>query len=207
MTATTLRRKKDKMYAIAPSGDDYYAFWSDGRAGLYIDGTFVSYRPGGSGGGPAIPEAPSLIHTDSEAIVGPGSIAFRVDSTHLSVWDVDGAATYDYAVPAGYVTTPTVAAALMGRSRFANTDTPLWDGNILDGTMAGFRAMASKQMTASHLLFGSFEEVVIGEWGVLELAMNPYQSFNAGVVGIRAIYTVDVLTRYPQAFVLSTAAS
>lgn len=108
---------------------------------------------------------------------------------------------------AGYVTTPTVAAALMARSRFANTDTPLWDGNILDGTMCGFPAMSSKQIPTSNALFGSFEEVIIGEWGVLELTMNPYQSFNAGVVGIRAIYTVDVLTRYPQAFVLSTAAS
>lgn len=108
---------------------------------------------------------------------------------------------------AGYVTTPAVAAALMARSRFANTDTPLWDGNILDGAMAGFKAMSSVQMTTSYLLFGSFEEVVIGEWGVLELTMNPYQSFSAGVVGIRAIYSVDVLTRYPQAFVLSTAAS
>lgn len=107
MTATTLRRKKDKMYSVAPSGSDYYAFWADGRAGLYVDGTFVSYR---STSGPAIPEAPSLIHTDSEAIVGPGSIAFRVDSTNLSVWDVEGAATYDYAVPAGYVTTPPIYA-------------------------------------------------------------------------------------------------
>lgn len=110
MTTTTLRRKKMKMYGIAPSGDDYYAFYADGRAALYVDGTFVSYRPNGSSGGPTIPEAPSLIHEDSEAIVGPGSIAFRVDSTHLAVWDVDGDATYSYEVPAGYVTTPPIYA-------------------------------------------------------------------------------------------------
>lgn len=107
MTATLLRRIKDRMYSVAPSGDDYYAFWEDGRAGLYIDGTFVSYR---STSGPTIPEAPCLIHEDSEAIVGAGSIAFRVDSTHLKVWDVEGVATYDYEVPAGYVTTPPVYA-------------------------------------------------------------------------------------------------
>lgn len=107
MTATLLRRIKDRMYSIAPSGDDYYAFWADGRAGLYIDGTFVSYR---STTGPTIPEAPSLIHTDSEAIVGAGSIAFRVDSENLRVWDVAGDVTYDYAVPAGYVTTPPIYA-------------------------------------------------------------------------------------------------
>lgn len=104
----------------------------------------------------------------------------------------------------GYVTTPTVAALLMSRSRFTNTDTPLWDGNILDGTMAGFKAMSSVQIPSGDCLFGSWEQVVIGEWGVLELTVNPYQSFNAGVIGIRAMYSVDVLLRYPQAFVLST---
>lgn len=105
----------------------------------------------------------------------------------------------------GYVARPVGAAALMSRSRFSNTDTPLWDGNIMRGMMAGFAAMSSMQMPADgSLLFGSFDSVVIGEWGVLELTLNPYQNFNAGVVGIRAIYTVDVLVRYPQAFVYST---
>lgn len=105
----------------------------------------------------------------------------------------------------GYVTTPAVAAILMAKSRFANTDTPLWDGSIMDGKMCGVRAMASNQVTAAHCIFGSWSEVLIGEWGVLELTMNPYQSFNAGVIGIRAIYTVDVLIRYPAAFVVSSS--
>jgi HK97 family phage major capsid protein len=105
----------------------------------------------------------------------------------------------------GYVTTPSVAAILMAKSRFANTDTPLWDGSILDGTMCGVRAMSSKQVLTSHMIFGSWNELIIGEWGVLELTMNPYQSFNAGVVGIRAMYTVDMLVRYPAAFVVSAS--
>lgn len=104
----------------------------------------------------------------------------------------------------GYITTPTLAGALMGRQRFTSTDTPLWDGNILDGKMAGYRAMSSLQVPASNMLFGDFSKVVIGEWGVLELALNPYQNFDAALFGLRAIYTVDVLVRYPQAFALST---
>ena len=107
MTTTLLRRKKAKMYGIAPSGDGYYAFWADGRAGLYVDGTFVSYR---STSGPEIPEAPSLIHEDSEAIVGAGSIAFRVDSTHFFFNDTATTEIYTYDVPAGYVTTPPIYA-------------------------------------------------------------------------------------------------
>jgi hypothetical protein len=43
---------------------------------------------------------------------------------------------------AGYVTTPGVAALLSGRARFPNTDTPLWEGSLLDGRVAGFRAAA-----------------------------------------------------------------
>lgn len=107
MTATTCRRKKDRMYGVVPTGSDYYGFFSDGRAALYVDGSFVSYR---AIGGPSIPEAPCLIHEDSEAIVGDGSIAYRVDSTNLQVWDVEFEVTHDYAVPAGYVTTPPVYA-------------------------------------------------------------------------------------------------
>lgn len=107
MAATLLRRRKDRAYSIIPSGDDYYAFWGDGRAGLYVDGSFVSYR---ATGGPEIPEAPSLIHEDSEAIVAPGSIALRTDETHLAVWDVEGGVTYTYDVPAGWVASPPVYA-------------------------------------------------------------------------------------------------
>lgn len=106
---------------------------------------------------------------------------------------------------AGYVTTPAVAAILMAKSRFTNTDTPLWDGSILDGQLCGMRAMSSNQVTTAHCIFGSWNELIIGEWGVLELTMNPYQSFNAGVVAVRAMYTVDMLVRYPAAFVVSSS--
>lgn len=105
----------------------------------------------------------------------------------------------------GWVTNAAGAAVLMQKQRFTSTDTPLWDGNILDGSLIGFRAMSSEQLAASNLIFGSWDEVVIGEWGVLELAMdNGGTRFNAAQVGIRAMWMVDVLVRYPQAFVVST---
>jgi hypothetical protein len=46
---------------------------------------------------------------------------------------------------------------------------------------------------------------VIGDWGVLELSMDHGGTrFDQGLVGIRALWMVDVLLRYPQAFVVST---
>lgn len=109
-------------------------------------------------------------------------------------------------VPAmgGYATTPTVAALMMQRQRFSSTDTPLWQGNIFDGQMAGFAAMSSMQMTAATMMFGDWSQVVVAEWGVLEIEVNPYANFQAGIIGVRAIVSVDCGLRYPGAFSLAT---
>lgn len=104
-----------------------------------------------------------------------------------------------------YVTTPAVAALLKARQRFSSTDTPLWQGSILDGSMEGFRAASTLQLTAASMIFGDYSQVVIGEWGMLELAMSPYANFPAGISGIRAIQTVDVGVRQAGAFSRSTS--
>lgn len=106
-----------------------------------------------------------------------------------------------------YVTTPVVASLLAQRARFSNTDTPLWDGSILDGNVIGFRGVATTQMTAGAMLFGDFSQVIIGEWGQLELAVSNSEAsnFKAGIVGVRAFQTVDVGVRNAGAFSLATS--
>ncbi len=92
----------------------------------------------------------------------------------------------------------------MTRQRFSSTDTPVWEGNLLDGNLVGFRAMSSEQLASGNIIFGSWDEVIIGEWGVLELSTdNGGTRFNTAQVGIRAMWMVDVMIRYPQAFVVS----
>lgn len=105
----------------------------------------------------------------------------------------------------GWVTNTAGAARLMQVQRFTSTDTPVWQGNMLNGTLVGFNAMSSEQLASGNIIFGSWDEVVIGEWGVLELSTdNGGTRFNQAQVGIRAMWMVDVLVRYPQAFVVST---
>jgi hypothetical protein len=108
----------------------------------------------------------------------------------------------------GFVANAAGAAILMQKARFSNTDTPLWNGNIFDGQLVGFRAMSSEQLASGNLIFGSWGEVIIGEWGVLELATDTGGTrFNSATVGVRAMWMVDVLLRYPQSFVVSTSLS
>jgi HK97 family phage major capsid protein len=101
----------------------------------------------------------------------------------------------------GYVTTPVVAALLMARPELPSTGTTrLWTGNLWDGALFGLPAMSSAQMSAGTMLAGDWSQVVIAEWGVLEIETNPYANFAAGIVGVRAITTIDVGVRYAAAF-------
>lgn len=104
-----------------------------------------------------------------------------------------------------YLTTPSVAGLLKQRVKFSSTNSPIWEGNVLDGNVEGFRAMSSLQIPSANILFGDYSQVVIGEWGMLEIAMNPYANFAAAITGIRAIQTVDVGVRQAGAFSLATS--
>lgn len=105
----------------------------------------------------------------------------------------------------GYVTTPAVAGLLKQRVKFPSTASPIWDGKLLDANVDGYHGMASNQMPSANILFGDFGQVIIGEWGVLELEVNPYANFQAGIVGVRALYSIDIGVRIPAAFSLATS--
>lgn len=120
--------------------------------------------------------------------------------TGVLEFQTDVAAGNALAIGSAYLTTPAVAALLMTRQRYASTDTPLWTGSVLDGMLAGFNATTTTQLTAASMIFGDFSQVVIGEWGFLELALNPYANFTAAISGIRAIQTVDIGIRQAAAF-------
>ena len=104
-----------------------------------------------------------------------------------------------------YLTTPAVAGLLAQRARFSNTDTPLWTGNILDGQVCGYRGTSSTQVPSANILFGDFSQVIIADWGVIELTTNPYANFAAGITGVRAWATVDIGVRQGGAFSLATS--
>jgi HK97 family phage major capsid protein len=100
----------------------------------------------------------------------------------------------------GYVTTPAIAGLLASRMKVANDFSPIWEGNILNGTVAGFRAMSSGQMPTAGLLFGDFSQMIVAEWGALTVDVDPYANFKAGIVGVRVLMTCDIAIRHEGAF-------
>jgi len=169
---------------------------SDLAAVVAIEMDRVALRGSGAGGEPL-----GIVNTTN---VGT-TTATTVDYSKIIDFQEDLAAANIRPVSGGYVTTSAVAGILMGKQRFSSTDTPLWEGTLWDGTMAGYRAMSSEQMASGTMLFGDWTELVIGEWGVLEVDVNPAANFAAGIVGIRAMYTVDIAVRRAEAFSYSSS--
>jgi HK97 family phage major capsid protein len=105
----------------------------------------------------------------------------------------------------GYATTPAVAKLLKNRQRFTGTDSPLWNGALHDGTIEGVRAISSNQVPAGTMIYGDWSQVLVPEWGVLAVEVNPYANFQAGIVGVRALWSVDVIIRHVSSFTVATS--
>lgn len=65
--------------------------------------------------------------------------------------------------------------------------------NLTKGTAAGI---------CSELFFGNWADLLIGEWGVLEITPNPYDAtlFKQGGVLLRAMQSVDIAVRHAASF-------
>ena len=112
----------------------------------------------------------------------------------------------------GYVTTPEIRGAAKTTQKFSSTNgDPIWTGSVLEGDMNGYRAMASNQASktlgsgAEHaIFFGAWQHLLIGEWGAMELIVDPYTLARQGLIIVVVFLIADVAVRYPAAFCVGT---
>ena len=78
--------------------------------------------------------------------------------------------------------------SMMGYKVFATTNSP---DNLTKGTASG---------TCSALTFGNFNDLIIGEWGSLDISVDPYTNAAKGGTRIIGLYDVDVAVRHAESF-------
>jgi HK97 family phage major capsid protein len=71
------------------------------------------------------------------------------------------------------------------------------------GTINGYRAIVSNQVTAGDLYFGNFRDLLLGFYGGLDITVDPYSSSNTGTVRIVALQTCDVAVRHAVSFAVN----
>jgi HK97 family phage major capsid protein len=162
-----------------------------------VAGDLAVFEGSGAGGQPlGLSGTSGIGSVTGTSLAAAGIIEFQTDVAGGNVVPMRPA----------YVTTPAVAGLLMIRPELPSTGTTrLWKGNIFDGSLFDLPAATSNQVTAATMVFGDWQEIVVGEWGVLEVEVNPYAGFQAGIVGVRALYSMDVGVRRPFAFSRSTS--
>jgi HK97 family phage major capsid protein len=115
----------------------------------------------------------------------------------------------------GYLTNPSVRGKLKttdktsgGYGQFIWPDTPMSNGM---GQLNGYKAGATNQVSStltkgtasgvcSAIFFGNWADLMIGEWGVLDILVNPYQGATAGDVRVHAFMSLDIAVRRAASF-------
>lgn len=64
----------------------------------------------------------------------------------------------------------------------------------------GYGAHVTNQVTAEDWFFGNFSDILIGEWGGMELNVDPYTHSLKGKVRFITFKTADVVVRHPTSF-------
>jgi HK97 family phage major capsid protein len=104
-----------------------------------------------------------------------------------------------------WLTRPGIKGTLKTRPLIEGSTFPVFMVGT-DNRLNGYPVVTSTQVPADTLIFGDFTQILVAEWGVLELVANPYGTgFRAGNVEVRALQSIDVAVRYPQSFKKVTA--
>jgi len=107
-----------------------------------------------------------------------------------------------------YLTTPGVRGKAKKTAELENTIAlPMWRG----GEMNGYRAEATNQVSktlgagSEHgIVFGVWSQLLVGEWGALEIITDPYALKKQGMIEVTSFLMVDIALRYAEAFVKGT---
>jgi HK97 family phage major capsid protein len=87
---------------------------------------------------------------------------------------------------------------------------PGYEGGLPASMVNGYKALVSNNCannltkgtvtTCSSVFYGSWENLVVGEWGVIDVLVNPYLNSATGAVQVRCIQEVDSCCRNLGAF-------
>lgn len=152
---------------------------------------------------------------------GIGSVAIGTDGgapTWASIVALESAVTVANAANGalGYLTNAKVRGKLKTVLKNASgtdasfiwPDTPFADGRgMVNGYPCGVSNQVSSTLTkgstsgtCSAMFFGNWADLLIGEWGVLDVLVNPYTGATAGDVRIHTFMSMDIAVRHAASF-------
>lgn len=105
-----------------------------------------------------------------------------------------------------YITNSKVRGKLKTTEKASNTAQFVWGDSAqpLNGYVAHVSNQVRSDLTkgtssgvASAIFFGNWADLIIGQWGVLDVMVDPYTGSTAGTVRVVALQDVDIAVRHP----------
>lgn len=141
---------------------------------------------------------------------GIGSVTITTGTyTHAKLVDLETEVALDNADlgKLAYLTSATDRGIMKKTEKASNTGKYLWEsvaGQPGVGEVNGYLGYATNQLSADQTIFGNWEDLMIGEWGLLDLLVNPYANDKNGGVRVRALQDVDVGLAHVGSFAKTT---
>lgn len=111
----------------------------------------------------------------------------------------------------GYLFTPGVAGVLKTTKRDVAGNGFIWEGPNMGATVNGYRAIASTFLPSTltkgsssgvchAAIFGNWEELIIAQWGGIDLMVNPYTKSKEALVEVTLHAWYDLAVRHAASF-------
>lgn len=101
-----------------------------------------------------------------------------------------------------YVTTPAVKAYLK-----RNTESTYGDNIWMDNEVNGYPAYGVPAANANKIYFGDFSKMAVGQWGGIEIIVDPYTKAKQGEIVLTAVALVDTGCYNPNGLVFTSDVS
>jgi len=105
-----------------------------------------------------------------------------------------------------------------GQGQYLWTNSPNGQRSGTPGEINGYTVARTNQARSnltkgtgtnlSEVYFGDWSQIIVGEWGVVEILPNPYAAgiYEAGGVELRVMQSLDIGVRHPQSFAIMSDA-
>ncbi|WP_342270477.1 phage major capsid protein [Rickettsia endosymbiont of Orchestes rusci] len=106
----------------------------------------------------------------------------------------------------GYICNAALRGHLKQTEKAENTAQFIWESRGAEagfGYLNGYRVGTTNQMPADTLLFGNFADLIIGQWGVLDVLVDPYALGTSGGIRIRLMQDIDIAIRHAESFAVA----
>lgn len=149
------------------------------------------------------------------AISGIGSVAGGENGlapawSHIVELETDVAVANAAISNMGYLTNAKVRGKMKTTPKVASTDSVMLWGES-DTPLNGYKVGVSNQVASnltkgtssgvcSAIFFGNWANLVIGQWGTLDLMVDPYTGSTSGTVRVVALQDVDIAVRQAASF-------